>query len=128
MNIKNLMIVNTVIAIIFGVLFVIIPEDVLSLYGVGAGMQINFMAQLFGAALIGIGLITWNARNSDNSTARKAIIFSLFIADVIGFVVSLIAQLNSVVNTLGWITVIIYLVLAIGFGYLHFTKSADVSE
>jgi len=128
MNIKNLMVLNSVVAIIFGVLFVIIPGETLSWYGVEAGMQINLMSQLFGAALIGIGLVTWNAKNSDDSIARKAIIFSLFIADLIGFIVSLIAQLNNVVNALGWTTVIIYILLAIGFGYCHFSKSSDKSE
>ena len=37
-----------------------------------------------------------------------------------GFVVSLIAQLGSVLNALGWLNVGIYLLLALGFAYFQF--------
>ena len=42
----------------------------------------------------------------------------------IGFIVALIGQLGAVVNNLGWSTVVIYLFLAVGFGYFHFKKPA----
>ena len=126
MKLKTLMIINSIVAIVFGVVFVIIPSKVLSLYGPGTGdvMDIlNYMGQLFGAALIGIGLLTWTAKNSADSDARQAIVFALFVADGIGFVVALIGQINNVVNALGWSTVAIYFLLAMGFGYFHFTKT-----
>jgi hypothetical protein len=49
----------------------------------------------------------------------------MFIGDAIGFVVALIAQLGGVENELGWSTVAIYLLLAVGFGYFRFAKRAD---
>ncbi|MFC2085549.1 hypothetical protein ACFLS9_10855 [Bacteroidota bacterium] len=124
MKIKTLFVINSVITIVFGVVFVIIPTQVHSLYGTESNLQINFMSQLFGVALIGFGLLTWNARNAADSDSRRAIIFALFISDVIGFVVALIGQLNNVVNELGWSTVAIYLILALGFGYFQFKKSS----
>ena len=125
MKLKTLMIINAIVAIVFGVIFVFIPAQVYSLYGHGAGETmdiLNYMGQLFGAALIGIGLVTWTARNSSDSDARQAIVFALFVADGIGFVVALIGQINNVVNLLGWSTVVIYLLLALGFGYFQFLK------
>ena len=56
--------------------------------------------------------------------ARRAIVRALFFGDAIGFILSLIAQLGGVVNNLGWLTVVIYLVLAVGFGYFHLKKPA----
>ena len=35
------------------------------------------------------------------------------------------AQLKGVVNSLGWSTVAIYLLLAIGFAYFQFTKPSE---
>jgi len=126
MKIKSLLIINAIVAIVFGVVFVIIPAQVLSLYGDEmAGIQLNYMGQLFGAALIGIGLLTWTARDAADSDARKAIIFALFVGDGIGFVVALINQINNVVNVLGWSTVVIYLLLALGFGYFQFSKPSS---
>jgi uncharacterized membrane protein len=63
------------------------------------------------------------ARNATDSDARRAIVSALFIADCIAFVVALIGQINKVVNTFGWSTVVIYLLLALGFGYFQFSKT-----
>ncbi|MCK4558660.1 MAG: hypothetical protein KAV45_02680 [Calditrichia bacterium] len=129
MNLRILMVINTVIAGLFGIAFVLIPWQVLSLYGVQPNPAINYIGELFGAALIGFAVLTWTARNAADSDARTAIVRALFIGDAVGFIVALIAQLGAVVNNLGWSTVIIYLFLAAGFGYFHFTKpSAEKSE
>ncbi len=82
------------------------------------------MGQLFGAALIGFAALTWTARNATDSDAGRAILLALFVADAIGFAVALIGQLGGIVNALGWSTVVIYLVLALGFGYFRFAKQA----
>lgn len=129
MKLRTLMVINTVIAGLFGIAFVLIPWQVLSLYGVQPNPAINYIGELFGAALIGFAVLTWTARNAAESDARTAIVRALFIGDAVGFIVALIAQLGAVVNNLGWSTVIIYLFLAVGFGYFHFTKpSAEKSE
>jgi len=125
MKLEVLFIITATIAIVFGVVFVIIPTQVYSLYGIEADAGLNYMGQLFGAALIAIGLISWHSKNAADSDARKAIILSIFIADGIGFVVALIGQLNNVVNALGWLTVVIYLLLTIGFGYFQFSKPSS---
>jgi hypothetical protein len=125
MKLKTLMIINAIVAIVFGVTFVIVPAQAYSLYDITANEQLVYMGQLFGAALIGFALLTWMARNATDSDARRAIVLALFIADGIGFVVALIGQLSNVVNALGWSTVAIYLLLALGFGYFQFFKPAS---
>ncbi|MBA7573436.1 hypothetical protein ES708_15233 [subsurface metagenome] len=125
MKLKTLMIINAIVAIVFGVTFVIVPAQAYSLYDITANEQLVYMGQLFGAALIGFALLTWMARNATDSDARRAIVLALFIADGIGFVVALIGQLSNVVNAFGWSTVAIYLLLALGFGYFQFFKPAS---
>jgi len=125
MKLKVLFIITAVCAIVFGVAFVIIPTQLYSLYAVESTKGLNYMGQLFGAALIGIGLIAWLARNSDASDARKAIVLSFFIADGIGFIVTLIGQLNEIIGSLGWLTVAIYFLLSLGFGYFQFSKPSS---
>ena len=122
MKLSVLFIITAIIAILFGVVFVIIPGPVYSVYGIESNMMLNYMGQLFGAALIAIGLISWRSRNAADSDARKAIIFSFFIANTIGFVVALIAQLNEVVNAVGLTTVAIYFLLALGFAIFQFSN------
>jgi hypothetical protein len=125
MKLKILFIITAICAVVFGVAFLIIPTELYSLYAVDSTEGLNYMGQLFGAALIGLGLIAWSARNANDSDARKAIVLSFFIADGIGFIVALIGQLNSIVGPLGWLTVAIYLLLTIGFGYNQFSKPSS---
>ena len=125
MKLSILMVINSIIAFLFGIAFVIIPWQVLSLYGVQPSPELNYMGQLFGGALLAFAVLTWSARNADASDARKAIVNAMFIGDSIGFIVALSGQLNNVVNNMGWSTVVIYLLLAIGFGYFNFSKSTS---
>lgn len=122
---KILMIVNAIITIVFGVLFVLIPGQLASWYGILADEPMKYVGELFGAALIGLAVLTWTARNAGDSEARKSIVLALFITDTIGFIIAIIAQLGNVVNQLGWLTVILYLVLAIWWGVFQFSKPAS---
>jgi hypothetical protein len=125
MKLSALMTVNAVIAGLFGIAFVVVPVRLLAIYGITADAQLALIGQLFGAALLGYALLTWTARNAAASDARGAIVLALFVSDGIGFVVGLIAQLRNVVNQVGWSTVVIYLLLALGFGYFQFKKPAS---
>ena len=124
MKLSTLMTVNAVVAAVFGIAFVLVPAQVMSLYGVEESAALNHVGQLFGASLISFAVLTWSARNAAQSAARKAIVLALFVGEAVGFVFALIGQLANVVGALGWSTVGIYLLLALGFGYFQFVRPA----
>lgn len=125
MKLSTLMVLNAVIAAVFGIAFVLMPWQVLSFYGVQPSPELNYVGQLFGASLVTFAVLTWSARNADASDARNAIVLALLIGDGIGFIVALMAQLSGIVNTFGWSIVVIYLFLALGFAYFQFGKSSS---
>lgn len=125
MKLGNLFAVNAVIAGLFGLGFVFAPAQVLAQYGLTLDAGLSVIAQLFGAALIGYAILTWSARSAGASDARRAIVLALFVSNAIGFVLALMAQLKGLVNSLGWSTVAIYLVLALGFAYFQFAKPTE---
>jgi fucose 4-O-acetylase-like acetyltransferase len=118
---------NSVVAGLFGLGFILVPGRVVALYTAEASVTIDYVAQLLGGALLSFAIVTWAARNAPDSEARRAILLGLFIGDVVGCVVALIAQLGGLVNAIGWSTVVIYLVLAIGFGYFRFGAGAEAA-
>jgi len=120
--------INAIIAAVFGLGFVLFPGQVTSLYGPEVNAPIEYMGQLFGAALLAFAVLTWVARNAPDSEARGAILLALFVGDCVGFVVALIGQLGGVMNALGWSTVVIYLLLAIGFGYFRFGAKPEATK
>ncbi len=125
MKLGTLMVINTVLAALYGLAFVLVPTQLISLYGLTVDAPLRYTGQLFGAALISFAVLTWSARNAPDSEARRSIVLALFIGDALGFILALVGQLGGVVNALGWTTVAVYLLLAVGFGYFQFLKPAS---
>ncbi len=122
MKLHTVMVINAIAGVAFGLGFILAPAQTLSLYGHAPTAILSYMAQLLGAALFTFGLLTWVARNSRDSDARRAILLALAVGYAIGFVLALIAQIRGVENVLGWSTVATYLLLALAFGYFRFAK------
>jgi hypothetical protein len=125
MKLSGLMILNAIVTAVFGVGFVLVPGEVMSLYSSEGGAVLDLMCKLFGAALIAFAAMSWLARNAPDSEARRAIVVAFFVGDLVGWVVALLAQLGGVVNALGWSTVAIYFWLAVGFGYFAFAAKGQ---
>ena len=122
MKLSTLMVINAIIAAVFGVCFVVVPGQLMSLYGPDVTPPLVYVGRLFGAALLTLAVLTWTARKAPDSEARRAILLAMVVGDGIAFIASLVGQLGGVMNALGWSTVVIYLLLAIGFGYFCFTQ------
>jgi hypothetical protein len=119
------MLIKAAVCLAFGFLLLVFPTQLLTLMGASLGAAGLFMAREYGAALVGNLLLTWYARDAEQSTARRAIILHLFIYDAIGFVVTSINVLNGTLNWLGWGIVAVYLFFTIGYGYFWFAKKPD---
>ena len=122
MKLNVLLTVNTVVAGLFGLGFVLMPATLLSYYGVTMNEAGLFNSRLLGTAFLSFAIISWLVRNSSGSSELNAIVLAFAVGDIIGFVISLVYQLQGVVNALGWSTVAIYLLLGLGFGYFVWKK------
>lgn len=122
MKFKTLMLIKAVVCLVFGFLLLVFPNQLLTIMGATLGAAGLFTAREYGAALVGNLMLTWYARDAEESKARRAIILDLFIYDAIGFIVTLFNVLNGTLNWLGWGIVAVYLFFAIGYGYFWFTK------
>jgi len=124
MKLKHMFIIQAIIALAYAVGELFIPATLLKIYGLGdnPGAEIILTARLFGWGLAAVGLITAFVANAPQSEARQSIVKALFVAHVVGLIVSLMGVLNGTFNAVGWSAVIIYLFLAAGFGYFWFIK------
>ena len=122
MKLRNLLVINAIVALVYGIILVLTPATMLSLHSVTQGPGEKLMGQYFGSALIAIGLLTWFARDVADSEAQRAIILALLISDVIGVIVSVLGTVSGVMSAVGWSAVGIYLLLALGYAYFQFVK------
>lgn len=123
MKLTMMMTIKSGVCLLTGVIFLIFPGQWLWLLRADlTDPSGTFMARLFGATFILVGLFVWMTRNVTDATTQRAIVLSVFVGDGVAFIVSLIAQLSGVTNPFGWGIVIVYLLLTLGFGYLQFAK------
>jgi len=122
MKLGNLLMAGAVVTLLFGLALVLVPETLLSLYGITVEAAGILLARLFGAAFLGYTVLNWSARNAADSEVLRGIVLANLIMDVIGFGVTLLGQLARVANALGWSSVALYLLFALGFAYFQFVK------
>jgi len=122
MKFKTLMSIKAVVCLGFGPVLLFFPAWILGLLGTAYGTGAALTAREYGAALVGNLLLAWLARNAEESVARRAIIWDLFIYDAIGLVATLALLLTGVLNWLGWGIAAVYLFFAVGFGYFALLK------
>ena len=127
MNVRTFLSIAAVIALIFGLGFIVFPVGLTSLYGVALDPIGIYVAQLFGAALLGLAIINWSARDARE---MDGVLLGNLVANTIGFLVTLFGQVGQTggINALGWITVALYLFLAVGHGYYRFFARGAVSR
>ena len=125
MKFKTLMIIKAIVCLGFGPLLLFFPEWLLNLLGSEYGPGAAFTARLYGATLIGGVFLTWIAKDSGESLARKAIITHLFVYDAVALVATLVIQLSGGLGPLGWSIVFVYIFFTIGFGYFLLKENKE---
>ena len=132
MKLRLVLIVNTIVALIFAAGLLLAPKTMLALFGISVGSTLNFnaslgfVAQLLGAALTLPGLLGFFAGGMTDAGARRSVVISLFVFEVIGLAVSLLGMLSKVMNITGWAIVALFLLFALGYGYFLFMKPSEI--
>lgn len=117
MKLKTLFTFNAVTTMLFGTGSILAPQALVSLFGSTLNPAGELMMRYGGVWLVGLGLLAWFCRNAAASQTRQAVIQAFTVCYSLAFVVALLAQLANVLNYLGWGTVALNLVLAVGYAY-----------
>ena len=123
MKLNTFMAIAAILVFLFGLSFILMPVQTMSIYGVALDISGQFLGRYLGSAYLGIAILTWFARNAPKEDgALRAILLGNSVLTVTGLVVALLDVFTGVGNMLAWSTVVIYLLLAAGFGYFYFKK------
>jgi len=116
-KLKQLLAIAGVITLINGVSYTLVPGALLPNYAVvpTSGAVLGF--RLFGAALLTFGLILWLLRDSREWTALRGLLIGASVGNIAGLVVSAWATIAGVMNGAGWLFVVTYGVLLLGYLY-----------
>src|SRR4030066_1756530 len=100
MKLKTLLIIKAIVCLCLGIPILFVPNFIYSIFGATLAAGGVFAAREYGASMMGNLMLTWFARNSQESDARWAIILALFVYDAFGFFVTLLAIISGDLNSL----------------------------
>jgi hypothetical protein len=118
MKLSTFAIIVTILAFGFGLAFLFVPVKLAAFYGISLNSGGPLLARYFGAANVFLGMIFWSY-SQVAPTAKswpKLLRFNL-IYTILQLVISLMAVLDGETNNMGWGTVVLFVLLAIGSGY-----------
>ena len=124
MNYRIMFALNAVAAALFGLGFLFFPARALGLFGTETFAATLWVSRFFGTAMLTLGLALWFAKDASDAAVQKGMGIALLVGAFTGLVVTLIGTLSShaVIRANGWTIMVIYLLLALGYGYLLFLK------
>ena len=128
MAIKMFFTILAVLSFLFGIGFVLAPDQVLANYGIEHSPALALLGRLFGGALLALGVILWLARDFRDEAAVRAVLVSTLVGGVVNLVVAIVGTLAGTTNALGWSTVLIYLLAAVGSGYFLMERTSRLSH
>jgi hypothetical protein len=117
MSARLLLTINAVIAILFGLGFVFIPNTIGALYGVPPEAHATLSDQFFGSALLPIGVVNWLAKDLRDWQGVRAVLIANAVGSVFGGGVNLLGTFSGLLNGMAWTSTLIYALLLIGAVY-----------
>ena len=119
---RQLFPINLFIAAFFGIACAVFPAWSLRLYGLAPDPGAIWMTRLAGGSILGFAALMVYGRTSASAEARRAIALALIVQDIVGLLASLEIQLKGRVNALGWSSLVLYGLLALGYAWFRFVR------
>jgi hypothetical protein len=117
MNAKTFLTISAIIAVLFGLAFVLVPTAAGSIYGMPPEPHTALTLQFFGSVLITIAVVNWFAKDFADWEAVRGVLIANAIGDAVGGGLTLLGMFQGLINSMGWTSTIIYALLLIGSLY-----------
>ena len=123
MDTKMYLTIAGIIAILYGVGFLLIPEQLNVLWGGLSEPHVIYAQRAFAGAALAWGLILWFARDFRDWDAVRGVLIGTIVGLVVVTIASAWATIQGLQNTLSWSNPILGILLLLGALYCLFTGS-----
>ena len=114
-GLKNLFLFHFIVAIVFGLTYLLIPETFASI--VQWPLRETFPYRLLGAALMGFGVSSWLAFKNQLWESVKIIVVMEIVWCGLGTVVMLWGMFTQGLPAIGWLNTVLMAFFTVTFGY-----------
>lgn len=113
---------------VFGLLFVLVPDFSISLFGGQLDALSSLLVRQFGGVIIGIAIYDWLLRAHEESLVRRAVVAANVTAFVIVATVAAYAAISGAANALVWLVAVFHSVIAVGLLLTYFSSASKTAH
>ena len=99
---------------VFGLLFVVVPDVAISLFGGRLDPLASLLVRQLGGVILGLAWLDWLIRNVGDAVVRRAVVVGNATAFVIIAGVAGYAAATGLINVLGWGVAAFHVIVAVG--------------
>jgi hypothetical protein len=117
MTSRSLLTITAVVAVLYGLAFLLVPDSISALYGVPSAPHTALYTRFFGSALLGFGVIDWFAKDFRSWDATRGVLIGTAVTTAIGGLIALFAVVTGLSNAMTWTSVLVYALIFVGAVY-----------
>lgn len=121
-GLRTTFLVHMVVALIFGLAFLLVPEFLWGIYGMT--VQEPLVNRLLGAAILAFGASSWWASRETLWERVRIIVETELVWTVLGAIVGAVSILMLGLPALTWINALILAAFAVAFGYFYVRETS----
>lgn len=129
MNYRLMFTLNAIVAGVFGAAFLLFPQTLMLFFGVNDSVNVVaaiLTARFFGGSLLVTAALLWFLQNGSEGL-QKSEAAAMMVASIGGFALTIMGMASlKVIRENGWIPLVVFVVLAVGYAYLVFGVSVSV--
>jgi hypothetical protein len=123
MTTKLYVTINAVVALLYGLGFLLIPGYLVVLYGEAPEPWVVLNIQFFGLTLAALSVLFWCAKDFHEWAALRGVLLTSVVADALGAIVNTRAILAGTINMFSWSSTLVYTLLLVGALYCLLLRS-----
>ena len=128
MGYRTLFLLNSFVAFLLGLAFLIVPSLAISQFGVDSYTSTKMIAQFFGTAMLTLGLLLWFAKDVTSEAVQKHMGIALLVGSLSGAFVTILGTVSGTLRANAWIAIIVYVLFGLAYAYLLFLKKPQSNQ
>jgi hypothetical protein len=122
MNYRTLFLLNSLFALLLGAVFLVVPALAIGQFGVDGYTSTKLMAQLFGAAMLALGLLLWFVKDVPSDAMQRGVAIAMFVGALCALVITALGAFSGTLRANGWMAIVAYFLFGLGYALLLFAK------